>query len=231
MVKVAITQSINIKENRQYLNKNYVDMLIKNGITPIILPVTSDFEVIDQIIDMCDGIVLSGGDDVNPKRYGAQRSDKVTEVCDIRDELELHIIDKANKEDIPLLAICRGMQILNVYFGGTLYQDLPSEVNLNHSTQKPYDKYDHEIEIVSGGIFEKITNEVRLNVNTIHHQAVKELGYNLKVEAKSLDGIIEAISVNDKKFMFGVQYHPDFLFEFDKVSNDIIKYFKSKLTN
>ncbi|HLX44389.1 MAG TPA: gamma-glutamyl-gamma-aminobutyrate hydrolase family protein [Bryobacteraceae bacterium] len=158
-------------------------------------------------LDGSSGLMLMGGDDVNPARYGESRHPETEDPDDRRDELECALIAEALERDLPILAICRGMQILNVALGGTLLQHLE---NHRHKT-KDKSVSAHCIEIVPGTTLAAIAGaDLKAPVNSRHHQAVARLGQGLIVSAKDpRDGVIEAIERPDKRFVVGVQWHPE----------------------
>jgi gamma-glutamyl-gamma-aminobutyrate hydrolase PuuD len=156
------------------------------------------------------GLLLMGGSDVNPARYGEARDAQAEEADNVRDELECALIEEALARDLPLLAICRGLQILNVQHGGTLIQHLPSSARHRQRTENRGMPV-HQIEIVPGTVLAAITGgSLRLGVNSRHHQAIHRLGEGLLISARdSEDGTIEAVERPDKPFVVGVQWHPE----------------------
>lgn len=181
---------------------------------PILIPDLED-EYLAPFLAELDGFVLQGGADLAPETYGEKpighwKGDAY------RDAYELKIMDFAMKHEKPILGICRGAQLMNVYFGGTLYQDIPSQQPkaLTHRDGERYDRLHHEIEFMPNSLLAKVyANEPTRVVNSVHHQAMKKLGKDLVVEAISpKDGIIEAISWTGaaKGKVYGVQWHPEF---------------------
>jgi putative glutamine amidotransferase len=162
-------------------------------------------------LDGVSGLMLMGGVDVNPALYGEARHPETEDPDDPRDRREFALIAEALERDLPILAICRGMQILNVQHGGTLVQHL--EGHLERHRQEPKDKSvsAHSIEIVPGTILARtVGDELRREVNSRHHQAVARLGQGLVVSATDpYDGVIEAVERADKRFVVGVQWHPE----------------------
>lgn len=166
-----------------------------------------------------DGLLLTGGDDLAPSRYGEPAHPTVVEVAPERDEFEIALVAEARRQGMPIFAICRGIQVLNVACGGTLVQDIPSQVgtSLNHALKVPPHtsfEYAHEIWLENDSLLSKLLQE-RLNgsdsvsVNSRHHQAVKELAPGFRVVATAPDGIIEAIEDPAMPFCLGVQWHPE----------------------
>lgn len=165
-----------------------------------------------------DGLILTGGDDVAPGRYGEAPHPKTVEAEPGRDEFELALIGAARAQELPIFAICRGIQVLNVACGGTLVQDIPSQVKgaLNHSlTVPPNSPYTlaHEVwvekdSLLSTLMFDRLTAET-CEVNSRHHQAVKDVAKGFRVTATAPDGVIEAIEDPSARFCLGVQWHPE----------------------
>ena len=162
-------------------------------------------------LDGADGLLLMGGTDVNPKLYGASPEPETQPPDDERDAFEMAILDQAIRTDLPVFAICRGMQLLNVYAGGTLRQHLASPRH-----DPPQDaSFAHEIEIGPGTLLSAITGTCRWPVNSYHHQAAEKIGKGLRVSAwDAEDGTVEALEQPDHTFVLGVQWHPeDLVFE------------------
>lgn len=156
-----------------------------------------------------DGLLLPGGADISPELYGEAIIAECGKPNKFRDEFESEILDIWLKEDKPLLAICRGMQMLNVKMGGTLYQDIKGIETEKHSSFLKKNNGSHEVSIKENTLLSSIYNKDKLWVNSIHHQAVKELGTGLGASAFSKDGFVEAIEIPARKFALGVQWHPE----------------------
>lgn len=193
------------------INIDYTDSVMRSGGAPILLPRTNDKNIISAVMDKIDGLLLTGGGDVVSLNYGEQPHPKAVYQDPIRDEMELEAIKIAVKKGVPILGICRGIQILNVAFGGTLEQDIPSSVAdaVLHYT-RPRDKYlAHTIEIEKNSLLAKVLGTTKTNVNSWHHQAVKDVGKGLKINSRALDGVIEGIEADDGKPILAVQCHPE----------------------
>jgi putative glutamine amidotransferase len=170
----------------------------------------------DQVPGWCDGILLPGGIDVHPARYGEALHPTVTEVSEARDEYEVALIRAALAADVPMLAICRGMQILNVAAGGTLVQDIPSQLttDVTHAIVNPKNAVAHEVWVIPGSLLwtlmrESIEEGDTLKVNSRHHQSVQRLAAGFDVTATAPDGIIEAMERTSSRFCLAVQWHPE----------------------
>ena len=191
--------------------ETYLMALQNAGTDPVILPVYDDEEALSRYVQLCDGFVLPGGIDVNPLTYGEDPHPRLQGNRLDFDECELRLIPLILASKKPLLGICRDCQILNVAFGGTLYQDIVSqhEGALGHSqTEIRLGAPCHRIKIEEGSVLAELYGS-ELLVNSFHHQAVKDLGKGLKVTARAYDGIIEAYEAPEYPFVLGVQWHPE----------------------
>lgn len=214
-------------KNSYWMLPGYIKMLEEAGATPIILPLTADRKELDCLFNMCGGFLLTGGQDVSPSLYGEKKSPLCGETNDERDMMDSYILKRAVEADKPALGICRGIQLMNAAFGGTLYQDLPYEygTKVNHHMSPPYDRAVHSVNVVKGSLLYKIIGKERIGVNSYHHQAVKDLSPAFKAAAISEDGLIEGIAMENKKFVLGVQWHPEFSYLTDENSKKIVRAF------
>lgn len=224
---IGLVPLIDNQRESYWMLPGYMKGITMAGGIPIMLPLTIDNEEINQISQEFDGFLFTGGHDVSPTIYGEDIIKECGEICEERDRMELLLLDKVLKEDKPVLGICRGIQLINVALGGTLYQDLsvqhPSQIE--HHQKPPYDIPVHEIEIKRDSpLYELLGKDSEL-VNSYHHQAIKKLSSKLKPMAYSKDGLIEAIYMPNKKFVWAVQYHPEFLFETHKDFEKIFEIF------
>ena len=206
----------------------YMTCLEDNGAVPIILPLTTNDKTIDELVDICDGFLFSGGHDVNPRLYNEKKNADCQNICIKRDEMEKILFNKVIEKDKPILGICRGLQIINVLLGGNLYQDLGNELGILHKQKPPYDKSFHKVDIIKDTPLYDILNKDKIDVNSCHHQAVKELSNRLKVMAVSEDKVIEGVYMKDKKFVLAVQWHPECNYKKEETSVKIIKEFINK---
>lgn len=205
----------------------YMKMLEECGALPLMLPLTDEEALLDQCLKMCDGIVLTGGQDVSPTMYGAETSPQCGEICEKRDTMDQRLLISAIGMDIPVLGICRGLQLINAALGGTLYQDLPSEyqTEINHVMKPPYHRGVHKVSIIEHTPLATLTDHSEIWVNSYHHQAIKELASSLRPMAISEDGLIEAAYMPGKRFIIGVQWHPEYSYRSDKACKNIAEAF------
>jgi putative glutamine amidotransferase len=212
MARVAVGLTIGNSADPEVfsLRDDYVRAVEKAGGLPLVL--AGRPEDAAAYLDRVDALVLSGGADIDPAHYGEKPHPTVTQVHVERDAFELALCREALRRDLPTLAICRGHQLLNVATGGTLIQDIPSQVvaAIDHDPDVARWECCHEVEVVPGTRLRAILGRDRVAVNSFHHQAVKELGHGLVPSARgSGDGIIEGMEMPDRRFMIGVQWHPE----------------------
>ena len=203
--------STDISPKRTAVNTAYVQSVILSGGIPYMIPVTDNVEILRQIVSRLDGIVFTGGEDIQPMYYGDLLYEKLEEVSPARDTFDLMVLKMAADRNIPILGICRGLQLMNVAFGGTLYQDLPTQhpSSVNHRQKESGTTPTHPISIIKESKLAEITGQEVLQVNTFHHQAIRELAPGFKITAWAPDSIAEAIEAYPIRQMIGVQFHPE----------------------
>ena len=197
---------------RAYVNKDYVDAVIRAGGVPLIIPFSTDKEVIISQAQLIDGLILSGGHDISPYNYGQEPSQKIGETFPERDTYEMILLEESKKRDIPILGICRGFQLINVAAGGTLYQDLsliPGNILKHDQVSNPTLKT-HKVEIKENSVISSIFGKETM-VNSFHHQVIDKVANDFIVVAKASDGVVEAIEHKTYKFLVAVQWHPEML--------------------
>jgi putative glutamine amidotransferase len=193
---------------------DYVKGVSEAGGVPVVLPPSLNLRAAEALLDGLDGLLLSGGPDLDPGYYGEEPIHELGTTIPEWDALEMALLRLALERGMPIFGICRGMQILNVALGGTLYQDVPSQLGadvLNHWQVTPKCQITHEVEVQDDSYLEKITDRQTVEVNSYHHQGIKVLADVLKVAARCADGVIEAIESRDisDRWMVGVQWHPE----------------------
>ena len=225
MIKLGLTscfmypdknRSVFGPKSLSYMENDMVRFLSRKGVMPILLPDLED-DLLAQYLDEMDAFVFAGGSDVSPKSYNEEGIENNKWPGDIyRDEYEIKILKYALKVGKPVLGICRGFQLINAHFGGTLYQDLITQEKTtnDHRCADKYDNIHHKVTLEKESLLSKIyDNKNEIMVNSVHHQGVKTLGEDLVCEAISIpDDIIEAFRFKDmkKQFILGVQWHPEF---------------------
>lgn len=225
--KIAIVSLYDEKNNLIKIKQTYINAIIDLGGIPYIIPYTNDNEVLKEFLKDMDGYLFTGGEDINPLMYGEEIQSYCGFISNIRDNHEALIYNIIKDMDKPILGICRGAQFLNVMYGGTLYQDINNQVNskVNHNMDKPYTNSAHKVYLEKGSYIQRIIKEDYIEVNSIHHQAVKDIGVGLTVNGVSKDGIIEAFQDKNKKYLVGVQWHPEYLYNTSKASRIIFENF------
>lgn len=196
-------------------NRAYFDALEAAGATPVGMSVSLSEATLRRLFDLCDGLCLPGGPDVQPTLYGEEiRADCSVEVDPELDRAEMLLARWALEADKPLLAICRGAQVLNVALGGTLWQDVGAMLATehNHYPQSTRGEVTHHIEVLPESRLHTIAGDERVDVNSMHHQAVRDLGHDLVVSARAHDGLVEAVEHPGRRFVVGVQCHPEELY-------------------
>ncbi len=209
---IGITTDVE-KDDKHALNKDYIQAIIRAGGLPFIVPVGIE-EDIDQVVGMLDGLLLSGGTDINPLLFNEEPHAYLGEVSPSRDSCELELTRRMLLLDKPILGICRGIQILNVAVGGTLYQDLHKQNDrpiLQHLQHAPRAHPSHFVQLEKGSLIEEIAGSERIQVNSFHHQSLKDVPSVFNISGIASDGIIESIESSDKQFVLGVQWHPELM--------------------
>jgi putative glutamine amidotransferase len=191
----------------------YLDHVQRAGGLAVMLPPDPSLaEDPEQALDLCDGLLLAGGADIDPATYGAERHPETDETFPDRDVFELALARAALERDLPLLGICRGMQLLNVARGGSLRQHLPEEFGHHEHRRTPgtFDGADHPVRLAPGSLAARCAGETRHATKSHHHQGVERLGAGLEISGRAeLDELPEAIEAPDRRFALGVQWHPE----------------------
>lgn len=190
--------------------RDYSEAIVAAGGIPLLLPIIKDKNDVELLLKKIDGLLLTGGNDVPPSRYGEDRHDKTVCVHPDKEVSDFTLVGKAVRMKKPILAICYGTQLVNVVLGGSLIQDIPSECkNSQIHKNSQNERYTHSVTIEKNSILYSIIGVDRIEANSTHHQAIKRLGNGLKNTAHTVDGMIEAIEWKDYPFLVGVQWHPE----------------------
>jgi putative glutamine amidotransferase len=224
---IGITTSVTVDKvpERAYVNGTYIRAVQAAGGIPILLTPHFTPQVQAALWQRLDGLLLTGGGDIEPARFGQARHPAVDDVSPARDELEIGLTRRALDDDVPLFAICRGIQVLNVALGGTLVQDIPAEVPgaLAHSQKAPRHEPTHPVKVMGEGTrLGRVLGALELDVNSMHHQAIQRLGEGLREVAWAPDGVIEGVEMpGDDRFVLGVQWHPEELVGHDPAARNL----------
>ncbi len=199
------------RPDRHLLREDYVKAVVTaEGLPYVLAPVFH--RDIPALLDRLDGLVLTGGSDVDPVLYGEAPHPKLGSVFRERDDFEIALCREAVRRDLPTLAICRGHQVLNVATGGTLIQDLPSEPSggsVDHDPDTERASRIHDVRILDGSRLRRLLGKERVGVNSFHHQAIRDLGQGLVATAWAPDGVIEGVEDPSRRYLVGVQWHPE----------------------
>lgn len=209
---MIIGLSVNHKEGLSCIANAYVNALIKAGGSPVLIPLNTDESQLEEVLSALDGLVLSGGGDIHSRFFNDDLHPTVTDADEQRDRYDLSLVRIAARKQLPIFGICRGQQVINVALGGNLIQDIPSQLpqsTILHSQQEPREVGTHTVSIDPSSQLFKIVKSDQLLVNSIHHQAVKDLAPGFRAVAYAPDGVVEGIESEDGYSIFGVQWHPE----------------------
>lgn len=226
---IALPTRLDLEAGNFYLRRQYAEALYQCGATPVHVPLIPEPDYISDLMDRCEGIVLTGShSDVDPRRYGQRPHPQLGPVIWQRDEVDMLLLKEAEDRSLPVLGTCFGMQSLNVYRGGTLIQDIASQVEgaLEHEQEAPTGLPWHSIQIKPDSILAQLAGECQVMVNSYHHQAIDRLGQGLEPIAWAPDGIIEAVvNTASAQLILAVQWHPELSFEVDPLSRKLFAWF------
>ena len=227
--KIGITMRLEASTRRFYLGRDYSEAVEAAGGVPVHLSLIPKREYIVEALSGLDGILLPGSDtDVDPARFGEPPHPKLGRVVPEKDETDLLVLAEAEENNVPVLGICFGMQSLNVSRGGTLIQDIGSQIPDSHKHERSGvdDAFHHAIEIEPDSYLTALAEGREVRVNSSHHQSVNKVGRDLAIGARAKDGIIESIQdTRDGHFVLGVQWHPELSWNTDELSRAIFKLF------
>lgn len=224
---IGITTSVTVGQSpeRAYVNGAYVRAVQAAGGIPVLLTPHFSPEVQAALWQRLDGLVLTGGGDIDPARFGQTPHAAVDDVSAARDELELGLTRRALADEVPLFAICRGIQVLNVALGGTLVQDVPTgwPGALAHAQKAPRHEATHPVKVMGEGTrLGRVLGALEVRVNSMHHQAIERLGEGLREVAWAPDGVIEGVELpGEGRFVLGVQWHPEELVGHDQAARNL----------
>lgn len=232
MPVIGVVPLVDYGRESLWMLPGYLDGVAEAGGVAVTLPLTSDPEAILRLVGTVDGVLLTGGQDVDPATYG-ERSEGARELCGElcpeRDAMEALLVPAAIEADLPILGVCRGIQALNALLGGTLWQDLPAQrpSDVEHHGKPPYDQPVHTVEVLPGTPLAALLGAGALPVNSYHHQALREVAPGLEAMAAAPDGVVEAVWRPASRFCWAVQWHPEFSHAVDAPSRAIFSAFVS----
>ncbi len=220
---------IELETDRFYLSRYYSEVVEAAGGLPVNIPLIPRADYIAGVMESLDGVLLPGSDsDMDPQRYGKEPHPQLGSVHPLKDETDLLVLAEIEKRRMPLLAICYGIQSLNVSRGGTLIQDIASQVPkaMKHEQGVPRDRHSHRVRILEDSLLGKLAGSEAAPVNSHHHQAIEALGRELVATAWATDGIVEAVEdPREDRFVVGVQWHPELGWERDHLSRSLFERF------
>ena len=224
---IGVTPLFDRGRDSYWMLPGYFLALEQAGAVPVMLPLTDDETELDRLVETLDGFLIAGGQDVSPSVYGEETRPVCRELCYERDAMETALLKRLWAADKPVFGICRGLQILNVFLGGTLYQDLDDEHPsvVNHRMAAPYDRAEHTVRLMKDAPLFPLLGAETIGVNSCHHQAVKALAKDLLPAAVAPDGLVEAVYAPAKRFVRAVQWHPEFFFRRDANSRKLFAAF------
>ena len=229
---IGMPAQLDPNDDKQYLSRRYSDAIVAAGGLPVMIPLLPAADSIRPLAEKLDGVLLTGNDsDLDPALYRTSRLDACGPTQPLRDRMDFFLLETAVKRRIPVLAICFGIQSLNVFLGGTLIQDIPTEIRtlIRHNSPETKGAAVHKIRIEPGSILERLAGGLDATVNSTHHQSIAEPGLGLEVIASAPDGVIESVVGKSKShWILGVQWHPEKSFGCDGFSRNLFEYFLAR---
>lgn len=217
---IGLTPAHDMESGDVKARPTYMRALKAAGAIPVVMPLDASEEDLKQLSQDLDGFLFTGGPDVHPFLFGEETQAHCGNVSPARDQMEISLLPMIMEFQKPILGICRGIQVLNIALGGNIWQDIPSQVTqdfpLAHSQPFSYDMPCHTVVLTEGSLLAQISESSSIKVNSMHHQAVKDLAPGLIASAYSTDYLIEALEMPDYPFFIGVQWHPEYLWEKNK---------------
>lgn len=227
--RIGITMRLELSSDRFYLGRDYSEAVEAAGGAPVHISLIPQRKYISAVMDSLDGILLPGSDsDVDPLRYGAQPHPQLGSVVPIKDETDILVLEEIERRNLPLFAICFGMQILNVFRGGTLVQDITTQFPnaIKHEQGAPRDRPSHALRLGKNSLLAELAKDGSAVVNSHHHQAIENVGKDLKATAWASDALIEAVEdIRPNRFALGVQWHPELGWRKDELSQRLFSKF------
>jgi putative glutamine amidotransferase len=222
LIGVSTSITVGPSPERAYVNTTYLRAVQAAGGIPVLLPPQVEGDARRVLWERLGGLILTGGGDIDPARFGEAPHAETADVSPARDALEIELVERALHDDVPLLGICRGLQVLNVALGGSLHQHLPTQPIL-HSQIEPRDRPTHAVKVMGEGTrLGRVLGALEVQVNSMHHQGVHRLGRGLREVAWAPDGVIEGIEMDGaERFVIAVQWHPEELVGHDATARGL----------
>ncbi|MBY7142652.1 gamma-glutamyl-gamma-aminobutyrate hydrolase family protein [Virgibacillus sp. NKC19-3] len=218
---IGITSSMEIDQSHYAVTNRNVKAISRAGGMPVMLPYFLEEEDVDQMANQIDGLYATGGYDIDPTLFKEEPHPNLGTIIPARDQSEIALMNKFLEMDKPILGVCRGAQTLNIAAGGDMYQDIYTQINqvlLQHSQKAPLDHGSHFIYVQKGSLLHQLTGSEKFRVNSLHHQANRDVSDYFEISAKANDGIVEAVESKEHSFALGLQWHPESM----AASGDII---------
>lgn len=215
---IGLVPLIDPERESYWMLPGYMEGVAAAGAVPVMLPLTEEQDLLDDFAERLDGVIFTGGQDISPTMYAEAAIAECGRCVPERDGMEKRLLEAALLRDLPVLGICRGLQFINAALGGTLYQDLPVQhpSAVEHEMKPPFEESAHEVTILENTPLARICGSGVIGVNSRHHQAIRKLAPSLRPMAVSPDGLIEAAYLPEKRFVIGVQWHPEHAFRKDR---------------
>lgn len=226
---IAITPQYDSDNDKIWIRPLYEKCITLSGGIPLLLPLFADKSDLEVALNLVQGVLFTGGPDITPFIFNEEAIEGCGNISPERDKLEKDVYDIAFDKKLPILGICRGMQAVNVFSGGDIFQDINSQIDfdvkLKHCQEFKGSIPVHYVDVRENSLLYEILGDKKIKVNSFHHQAVRKLGNGFKIVGISSDGIIEAIEMENYKFLLGVQWHPELMLENGEYSLNIFKAF------
>lgn len=218
---IGITPFYDYDKGQTYIKRGYCEGIVEAGGVPVVLPVVCEEELLSDLFSHISGLLLAGGPDVDAKYFSEPNMPCNGTISPFRDAMEIYLARKAISEGMPVLGICRGIQVMNIAMGGNIYQDIYTQVRdkalIKHSQEAPTWYPAHEVTLEEGSKIRQAYGVEKLEVNSFHHQALKDAAEGFEITAGAPDGTIEAVEYNGHPFAVGVQWHPELMWKEDRL--------------
>ncbi|MFC2949487.1 gamma-glutamyl-gamma-aminobutyrate hydrolase family protein [Virgibacillus sediminis] len=213
---IGVTSSMEVDQSHYSVTQRNIKAIIRAGGLPVILPYFLDDEDVKEIADKIDGLYATGGYDIDPTIFGEEPHRELGTIIPERDQSEMAVIKKMLETGKPVLGVCRGAQILNIATGGDMYQDIYTQMDkelLQHSQKAPFSHASHFVNVLEGSLLHRLTGSVQLKVNSLHHQANRNVSGDFQISGTATDGVVEAVESKSHRFALGLQWHPEAMAE------------------